>query len=257
MVVNFDHALAFLLIMLRMTGMLVVHPILGRQNIPVMVNAGLAFVMSIFLVNIVPIPALPTPTLLVFLYWVVKEMLIGIMASMVVRLMLSVMVISGEVVDMQMGMSMAKAFDPGSNTSISLTTQYFNVTFVILFFITNNHLTYLKMATQTFQVVPLGTFTLNTDAFYALPEMLSTVWLFALKLSLPVVVIEIIVTFAVGIIMRIIPQINVFVVNIQFKLFIGLLVLVFLVPSFTGFLENLVTITTENIQQLWVTLLAP
>ena len=43
---------------------------------------------------------------------------------------------------------------------------------------------------------------------------------YALQLALPVIIIEIIVEVAVGIMMRVVPNINVFVINLQLKLFV-------------------------------------
>lgn len=254
MSVNFDSALPFMLVMLRMTGMLVFHPILGRSNVPVTANAALAFVLAVLVTPHVAAPALAAPMLPVFLYWVVKEMLVGLVAGLVVRMFISVLLVGGEMIDMQMGLGMAKAFDPGTNASISLTAQYLNILFILVFFLGNGHLTLIRITVQSFAILPLGSYVINFDSFTLLPALLGNVFLLAAKLSIPVVVVEIIVTFAVGIIMRVIPQINIFVVNIQFKLITGMLVLVLLVPSLTAFMENLLTICVENIETVWTQL---
>ena len=256
MTVDFDNYITFFLVMLRMTGMLVFNPIFGRRNVPTMVNAALALVLAVLLSGSVPAPDFPTPTLLTFLYWVVKELLLGLLAGFFFQMFTSVLIVGGEMVDMQLGISMAKAFDPGSNASISLSAQLFNIMFILTFFNTNTHLTLIQMFAQSFHVLPLGSYLINPDALYAIPELFTTILLLAVKLALPVIVVEIIVTFAVGILMRIIPQINVFVVNIQFKLLIGMFVLLVLVPSFVGFIENLLILCTENIQRVWLQLIS-
>lgn len=255
MSINVNNILLFLLVLFRFTGMLVMNPIFGRRNIPVAVNAGLAFVLAVVVHGSVPDPGFAIPTLLGFLPLVLKELLVGFAAGFVLQLFMSLFIVGGEMIDMQLGLSMSKAFDPGSNASISLSAQFFNILFVLAFFLTNAHLTLIKMTAQSFQVMPIGSYLINTDGFSIIPQLFSNVLVLAVKLSLPLVVVEIIVTFAVGIIMRIIPQINVFVVNIQFKLFIGMLVLVLLVPSFTGFCENIIYICTDNIQTVWLHLI--
>lgn len=252
MIVNFDNALSFLLIMMRMTGMLVFHPVFGRSNTPRMLNAALAFILALLLVGKVPAPELSDPTLLAFALWVVKEMLVGLIAGFLMQMFFAALVVGGEMMDMLMGISMSKAFDPGSNTSLSLSAQIFNILFVLMFFTTNCHHTFIQMTAQSFYVLPMGSYLINFDAFYLIPQLLSNVLLLAVKLCIPMVVIELIVTIAVGIIMRIIPQINIFVINIQFKLIVGFLVLVMLVPSFTAFMGNLMAICVENIQAVWV-----
>ncbi len=52
MYVNLDRYLIFMLVLLRMTGMYVLNPIFARQNVPVMVNAGLSFLTAICVVTV-------------------------------------------------------------------------------------------------------------------------------------------------------------------------------------------------------------
>lgn len=252
MYVDLENALAFLLIMLRMAGMLVVNPIFGRSNIPTMLNAGLSLILAVLLLSSVPL-ALPDPdpSFPALLLMALKELSIGIIASFIMRAFTSVFVIGGEIIDMQLGIGMAKVFDPGTNASVSLTSTMLNIMYTMVFFATNNHLTYIKMAAQTFEIIPLGGVRFNWDIGWYLPEYFSTIFLFGLKLCLPIVIIEIIVTVAVGLIMRIIPQINIFVVNIQFKLVIGFVSLIVLVAPFMAYLENMIIICFEQIGIVW------
>ena len=108
------------------------------------------------------------------------------------------------------------------------------------------------MTSQTFNIIPVGAVGLNRMALYYIPSLFSGIMIFAIKLCLPIVVIEIIVTMTVGIIMRIIPQINIFVLNIQFKLMIGLFALFVMVGPFIAYFENLIIICFERIQEAWL-----
>ena len=251
MYIDLTEVTVFLLVALRMTGMLVFNPIFGRRNVPVMVNTALALLLAVVLTSSMDFPAIPEPTLFSMLYMSLKELAVGMVAGFIIQMVLSVLVISGEVIDMQLGLSMSKVFDPATNASISLTSTLFNVLFTLLFFITNNHLTLIQMTAQTFTMIPPGVTEISNQLFLQLAEMFSLIMVFAMKLCLPIAVVEVIVTFAVGILTRIIPQINVFVVNIQFKLLIGIFALLVLVPPFTGFMENLIVICFENVQAAW------
>ena len=234
-----------MLVMMRMTGFFVFNPIFGRRNIPIMVNAGLAFLISFVLLDTIADPAIADPTVLQLALLVFREMLIGFVAGLIFQMFLSILIVGGEIIDLQLAISMAKAFDPGTNSSVSITSNIFIGMYTLIFFVTGNHLTFIHLMSITFRALPVGAFSLNLDGFYFMPELFSTVLIFAMKLALPVVVVEIIVTIAVGIIMRVIPQINVFVVNIQFKLIAGMLILVILVGPFMGYFGNMVQISFE------------
>ncbi|MDL2232216.1 flagellar biosynthetic protein FliR [Ruminococcaceae bacterium OttesenSCG-928-L11] len=255
MTIETSQALTFMLIMVRMVGMLVLNPIFGRANVPSMVNAGIAMVMSIMLIGVVPEAPVADPMIFPLLILMAKELLLGFVTGLLLRMFLAIIVVGGETIDMQMGISMSKAFDPGSNTSISVSASIMNVMFLLIFFGTNNHLTFFKLITNTFYILPVGGTWLNFDGFYYLPELLSVILIFAVKLALPVIVIEIITSMAVGIIMRIIPQINVFVVNIQFKLLIGIFLLYVLVAPMTGYFESLIELCFEYLHEAWMAFL--
>lgn len=250
--INLDRALVFLLVMLRMTGMLVFNPLFSRSNIPTMLNTGFAFILSVTLTGGMTFPPLADVTLFSFFYLAVKELAVGLFAGFVVQMFMSVIVIGGETIDMQMGLSMAKVFDPASNLSISVSAQLLNVMFIVGFFQSNAHLTLIQMTAKTFDIIPLGELVFNRQNFLAIPELFTLIFLLSIKLCMPLIVMEVIVTFAVGMVMRVIPQINIFVLNIQIKLAVGMLVMVMLVPTFAAFCENLVVLCFENIQRIWI-----
>ncbi|MCL2056402.1 MAG: flagellar biosynthetic protein FliR [Oscillospiraceae bacterium] len=234
-----------MLIMLRMTGFLVLNPILGRRNIPSMVNAVLAFLLAFLLLDTVADPPIADPTFFQFALLAVRELFIGFAGGVLFQMFVSILIVGGEIIDLQQGISMAKAFDPTTNATVSISSNFFIIMYTLIFFTTGNHLTFIHLMSVTLRVLPVGDFALNLDGFFYMPELFSTILVFAMKLALPVVVIETIVSMAVGIIMRIIPQINVFVVNIQFKLFTGLLILVLLVGPVIGYFGNMIEISFE------------
>jgi len=251
MYIDLNNALVFMLVMLRMTGMLIMNPIFGRRNIPVMLTLGFSFILAVVITTAMPFPALPYPNLINFAFMAIMELMVGFSAGVILNLFLSIMIVGGEVVDMQMGLGMAKVFDPGTNASIALSATVFNAMFILTFFITNNHLTFIQITAQTFNVIPLGTMGITAQSLFYIPHLFSSVLLFAMKLCLPIVVVEVITTLAVGIVMRIVPQINIFILNIQLKLIMGILVLVLLVGPFFAFMENLWTISFERIIEMW------
>ncbi len=83
----------------------------------------------------------------------------------------------------------------------------------------------------------------------SLTELFTDILIFAVKLSLPILAVEFITEIGVGILMKAVPQIHLFIVNIQLKIFIGFATMLILVPSFSAFLEKLITLMFEAIQK--------
>jgi len=251
MPINLENFIVFGLVMIRMTGMLVMHPILGRNNIPSMLNAGFALVLTILITMSMPFAQMPNVGYLEFILMGLREFAIGYFAGLITLMFLSVLSVGGEILDMQIGIGMAKIMDPGTNAAISISSIMLNSMYILIFFITNNHLTLISLTAQSFHIMPLGEFAINWNAFHYLPQFMATIFIFAIKLALPIVVIEVLVTLVVGVIMRVVPQINIFVLNIQFKLLIGFFALFTIVPSFMAYLENLILLSTEQIMYVW------
>ena len=244
----------FMLIMLRMTGMIVFNPILGRRNVPAIVSLGFSFFMAVALVGIVPPPQTVQPGLIAVLPFVLIELAIGMVAGLIMHMFLSTLIISGDIMDMNMGLAMAKAFDPGSGTQVSITTQVLNIMFILVFFLSNSHLTLIRFAAVSFRIIPAGEGRISVEGLYHVPEMMVVMFLFGVKLALPVLIVSVVTTMSVGIVMRVVPQINIFVLQIQIKLAVGLFMLFAMVPMLSNFIDNLIMHLFDRVAETWMLL---
>ncbi len=249
---EFDYDFTLLLfIFMRMSGCIMFNPILGRKNVPVILKVGLTLMLSIFSYQLVPAQAFEIPSFLVFFVTMLKELLIGYMVGFVIQLFMSVILISGENMDMQIGISMSKIYDPQSNISMPLSASLINAMFILIFFASNAHLTLIEVFTKLCIMVPYGSLQFHPELYQQLVAMFSQILIYAVKMSLPLLAAELITEIAVGLVMRAVPQIDVFVINIQLKVIIGFLVILIMVPSFAAFLERLISLMFDNINHIF------
>jgi flagellar biosynthetic protein FliR len=229
--------LAFLLVLTRLTGALVLNPILGRKAVPAILKVGLALILSILIFPTLqsPTPSFPTP--LSFMLALVREIVIGYALGLVMNLLIAALLVGGEIMDMEMGASVAKIYDPQSNVSMPLTGTALNVMLTLLFFSTNGHLTLIKLVAESFQMFPPGPMMIASEVGRYISQMLGDMLILALKIAMPVLTIELLSEAGLGVLMRIVPQINVFVVGIQIKLGIGMLVVILALPAFSRLLD--------------------
>jgi len=87
--------------------------------------------------------------------------------------------------------------------------------------------------------------------FQELVSMFSLILIYAVKMSLPVLAAEFITEIAVGLIMRAVPQIDVFSLNIQLKVIIGFIMILIMVSPLATFLEKLITLMFDNIDHIF------
>lgn len=251
---DYDFTL-LLLVFMRMSGCILFNPILGRKNIPVILKVGLTMALSLFSYQSVPKQTVEMNSYLMFFITLLEQLLIGFMVGFVIQLFLSVILISGENMDMQIGISMSKIYDPQSNVSMPMSSSLINAMFMLIFFVTNAHLTLIQVFTKLCILVPYGTLHFQPAIFQELSTMFSFILIYAIKMSLPVLAAELITEVAVGLIMRAVPQIDVFVINIQLKVIVGFTVILIMVPSLANFLERLIALMFDNINHIFQALL--
>jgi Bacterial export proteins, family 1. len=76
------------------------------------------------------------------------------------------------------------------------------------------------------------------------------IFIYAIQVAIPIIVTELISEFAVGILMRLVPNINVFVINIQIKMMIGFVIIFTLIPALANFMTRMNLLMMEKITQV-------
>jgi flagellar biosynthetic protein FliR len=247
---DYDFTL-LLLVFMRMSGCIMFNPILGRKNIPIILKVGLTLMLSIFAYGLVPIQTIEISSFIVLFVSLMKELLIGYMVGYVIQLFLSIMPIAGESIDMQIGISMSKIYDPQSNVSMALSASFINTMFIMIFFAVNGHLTLIQIFTKLCILVPYGTLHFEPAMFQELVSLFTLILIYAVKMSLPVLAAEFITEIAVGLIMRAVPQIDVFSLNIQLKVIVGFIMIAIMVSPLATFLERLIALMFDNINHIF------
>ena len=250
--VTFDmnQYLIFLLASCRTAGVIFFNPIFGRNSVPAIMKVGLSLAIAMFAVFELGTTQVINYSALEFIAAMLQGFVIGIVIGFIMTLFLSVFQLGGEVMDMQMGLSMASMYDPATRANISVTGNLLTSMYVLIFFISNAHLALFTVVIQSFQVIPLGVGQVSNQVAVYFIELMYYIFLYAVQLSLPIIVTEIIAEFAVGILLRLVPNINVFVINIQIKVIIGLIIILTIIPALANFMTQMNLLMMEKITQV-------
>ena len=226
----------FIYILARMSGFVLFNPILGRSNLNGMFKSGLVLMLSVTMYGMVEqTVAVPTMTIELALH-ILLELMLGFLLGMVMQFFFYIPQMAGFVIDMQLGLSMNQEYDPGSKANLSVNGTVLNTLMTLLFFAANGHHTLLRIILTSGEVVPLGAVSLGNEALSAALQLFCQCTVLAIKLSLPILAAELVGQVGMGVLMKVIPQINIFVINIDLKVIIGLLLLLMLISPFSEFL---------------------
>lgn len=230
----------FALVLMRMTGSIFMNPILGRTNFPAMFKSGLVLMLTILVMTCAPPGEIPVNTTAGLAVLMLKEFMVGYVIGFICNLFSYVISFSGELMDQQMGMAMSKIYDPASNVSLSLSATLFNIMYLLMFFAVNGHLTLIRLILDSGEAIPYGNIHFTSMLTQQMTDVFTQCTILALKMAMPIVAIQFLMEVAVGILMKAIPQINVFVVNMQMKMIVGFILFVLLMTPMSDFLENLI-----------------
>ena len=229
----------FELIFMRMSGFLLFNPLLGRSNLPAMVKTGMALVLSILVFGTAGTGLPQQETLVELAFRLLLELGIGLVLGFVMRVVFSVVQIGGEVIDTQMGMTMAQIYDASSQANLSVTASLLNILLILDFFAENGHYTLMRLLTTSGELVPYGAAALGDGVYAYVIELFLACMLLAVKLAMPILAAELLGEVGMGVLMKAIPQINAFVINIELKVIIGLLLFFLLLTPINEFLLEL------------------
>ncbi len=226
----------FTLIFMRVTGFVLFNPILGRNSLPNLAKAGIIMVFSVFVMSMT-VDASPVPGSIVeFALRLLLELGVGFVMGFVMQLFFMIIQVGGEVIDAQMGLTMAQVYDASSQINMTVTASLLNVLFVLNFFAENGHYTMLRIFLTSQQVVPFGQASFGQAVASGVVELFLSCMVLAIKLAFPILAAELLGELGMGILMKAIPQINAFVINIELKVIIGLVLLFLFLNPISEFL---------------------
>ncbi len=231
----------FLLIVIRMSGIFVASPILGRANIPRTVRVLFSVMLSFIVVNMIvpPSPELIAPGLPGYVIMCVKELLVGLCIGFVNTLFFSAVFVAGQIIDMQVGFGMVQIFDVQSNIQIPIVGSILNLMLLETFVLTNGHVRVIQIMYQTYELVPIGKVTFGPEIGAVIISSFVQTFTLAINIAMPIIASGLLTEVALGIIVRTSPQMNVFVVGISLKVVLGMIMLYVMVPVFTRFTGTL------------------
>ena len=240
----------FLLVLARMSGVVLFNPILGRQSIPGLVKSGFILLLSITAYTMTDyLPEAPG-SILETLVLLGLELFLGYVLGLVMNLFFYVPLLGGETIDIQMGMSMGRTYDPSSQTSTTVTASLLNLLLMLLFFAANGHQTLLRIILVSGRIVPFGAAAFGQELYGAMVELFINCTILGIKLCMPILAAELLGQMGMGILMKVIPQINVFAINIELKVIIGLGLLFLMLVPFSEFLLGMEADMLRAIQRM-------
>jgi flagellar biosynthetic protein FliR len=226
-----ENELTFLFILARIGSFVMALPIIGGGGTPPYVKALLVVAITFVLFPIVsgsfPPPS-PTPPAQISLGLIVQgllsEITIGLIIGFGARMIFAAVELGAEMAGMQIGFGVANAFDPVSNQQVSLMRQIYMAIAALIFLSIYGDHTVLKALALSFKWVPTTGFTIKGPLIEQIIKMGSELFVLGMKIATPITIALLLTQMAMGVISRVVPQIQVFMFSFPLTIGIGLIV---------------------------------
>ena len=218
------YAFNFLLVLARVGALVGTMPVISGRSVPMMVKAGLAVVVSLILLSANWQTLAPEPeTWAALAGALLQHMAVGLVIGFSAGLAFAALQVAGQLLGMQIGFSLAMAVDPVSEQQASVLDQVYGIVAALIFLAIDGHHWVLQALQSTFDIVPLDQTVVTMPTAEALAAITAKVPLIGVQVAFPVMAALVVADVALGVLSRIAPQVNVFVVGMPLKVGLGLL----------------------------------
>ena len=236
----------FLLILLRISTLLIVAPIFGHRLFLARAKVGLAVMVSMVVFPLVDGFDVPEG-FFPYAVMMVGEVILGLVLGYVVLLLFIGIQFAGQLAGLQMGFGIVNVIDPQSHDQISIIGQFLNILAILMVLTLDGHHIILNGLLGSFEAVPLGGVVLQASIAHKLIALSSEVFVIAIKISAPILVALFLISTAMGVLARTVPQMNVFIVGFPVQLAVGLSVLVATLPLFQIIVERAIHLIERDV----------
>lgn len=216
----------FLLILVRISSFVFIAPFYGMTNVPARFKVGLSFFVSVLVFQVFPEGNVEYAGVIGYAMIVIKEGITGLLIGFAAYICNSIILLAGNLLDTNIGFSMATEYNPQMQTQASISANFYNYLVLLLLVVTNMHHYILRAVTDSYRLIPVNGQVFQWDQMLTgITTYMTDSFVIAFRIILPVFACIMILNCILGIMAKVSPQMNMFAVGMQLKVLLGLVVM--------------------------------
>ncbi len=176
------------------------------------------------------------------------EITVGLFIGLVPMVLLTAIDLAGVNAAMATSFSNATLMDPQTNVQSSVLTSFLTLVGLVLIVVTNLHHVMIGAILASYQIFPVGGALLLGDMFETLAKILSVAFVFGFQISSPFVLMILLLYTSMGVMSRLMPQLNIIFISMPIQVYLGLSLLMISLPMmmwwFLDFFRNQISMFT-------------
>lgn len=224
-----------ILLIVRISCFVYIAPFFGTKNVPAQAKIGLSVFVAILIFGFVDKTAITYTGMFGYAVIVLREGITGLLMGLAANICNSIILFAGNIIDMDIGLSMAQEFDPITNSQVTITGNLYNYFILLLLVATDMHHYILRALIDSYEVIPVNGQVFHWDSLLtSMITFMTDMFVIAFRIVLPVFASIMILNCILGIMAKVAPQMNMFAVGMQMKVLLGLLILLLTVTLLPG-----------------------
>jgi flagellar biosynthetic protein FliR len=230
----------FILVMIRITGLLVTAPVLGSRNFPARAKIGLAVLISFLVTPTIERLNETLPDELMLLgVLAAGELAIGLLMGFFMTLVFAAVQIAGQVIDMLSGFALMNVFNPALETQVPIFGFFLFIVAALYLLIVDGHLMMIRAIVRSFSTMPLGEVVLRPEVLAQAGRWGSLMFIDGLLIAAPIAGALLLAYVTMGLMGRVVPQIHLFVVGFPFTIALALLMTALFIGVYVEMLDGM------------------
>lgn len=213
----------YLMIFLRVGAVFMLMPGFSASYVNTQVRLVLALALSLIIMPFLT-PALPPEPKLfsVLLQYILNEISIGIFLGIIMQVLFFSLNLAGSIASQAIGFSNAQMFDPTFQTQTMLIESFLSIIAVTFIFITNTHHLMIEALIDSYQLFLPGQPLPWEDFAAHMTETVNKSFIFGFKLGSPFIAFTIVFYSGMGLVSRLMPQLNIFFLSLPLQIYLGI-----------------------------------
>ena len=247
----FEYRDVFIIIFVRVIAVIALLPIIEETRMPRIALSGLALgiALPVFFKTDVTMTYYE-PNLVSYSVLLIKEMIVGLILGFVVKLFFQIYPFVGSLLSMQGGLSMSVVMDPTSGMQATQLGRLYNLGLAVIFIQSGGYHWLIETLVESFNLIPIGKAVFSDNIAMGMVETMGTYFELGLKLSMPIVGVILVIDFAMGILARTVPQMNMFVVGIPIKMIILFILLIVMMNVTSQFNQIIIETLVQTVNDV-------
>lgn len=226
----------YLMVLVRFGTAMLIMPGIGDSFVSPQIRLYFALALSLVVAPMLAgkVTAQPTSALALAAL-IFGEAFIGFFIGIVARCLLSILSIAGMMISMQIGLASAQIFNPTMEGQGSIFGAFLSVMGVVLLFVTNLHHLILMAIFNSYELFPFGQFPEMGDIADTMTRLVSYSFMIGIQLSAPFVIVSFMIYLALGVMARLMPQMQVFFIVLPIQILSGLFIVVITITTLVNY----------------------